>query len=214
MLEAAVCPSLILASQISKSLEDQLFKAYQEVDSRFNINDEELVMLLDGESQTMYLVDGINGFRVKKSYPVSTSKRGFGTKVDSYKTPTGIHQVKEKIGDGAKIGTIFKSRQNTGRIAKIIKEKKETRSDSVTTRILWLDGKEKHNSNSYPRWIYIHGTPEEGLIGTPASYGCIRMRNQDVIELYNLAKSGTYINIKERLNPSLTSTIIQKIINN
>ena len=121
---------------------------------------------------------------------------GEGSKVGSKKTPLGKHVIKEMIGDSAKVNEIIKNRILTGRLATIYTDSISRNSDDVTTRIMWLDGKEKHNKNSLSRYIYIHGTPEEGLIGKKASHGCIRMRNKDVIELYNIVKIGTVVKIK------------------
>lgn len=146
--------------------------------------------------QQLYLV--INDSTVRK-YPVSTSKKGIGNKHNSFKTPSGLHTIKRKIGDGIPVGGIFESRVYNGKKAKILHEKNQNSSeDYVTTRIMWLDGEEPginkgRNVDSYNRYIYIHGTPEEGKIGRPASHGCIRMKNKDVIELYELVEEGTPI---------------------
>ncbi len=139
--------------------------------------------------------------QIWKEYPVSTSKYGVGNESGSNKTPLGKHKVREKFGAGAPINTIFKSRENTKKIAEISIKAEETGKDLVTSRILWLEGTEdginKGNGiDSYLRNIYIHGTSEEGLIGTPASHGCIRMKNKDVIELFDLIPIGTQVEIK------------------
>lgn len=144
---------------------------------------------VDISEQKLYLLDNE---QVVKTYPVSTSKYGIGGTQGSNKTPLGRHVVAEKIGDGAPLNTIFKSRQNTGRLAKIDYDSEE---DYVTTRILWLQGLEQGVNlgpgvDSHKRYIYIHGTHEEALIGQPASHGCIRMRNQDVLELFNRVPEG------------------------
>ena len=109
--------------------------------------------------------------------------------------------VKEKIGEGAEKNTIFKSRINTKRSADIIEEYQDSDDDFVTSRIMWLDGKEEGKNkggavDSFARYIYIHGTHEEGLIGTKASHGCIRMFNTDAIELFDRIKIGTKVLIK------------------
>ena len=131
-----------------------------------------------------------------KSYPVSTSKYGIGNRLGSNKTPLGLHRIASKIGRNAKIGAIFKRRNNTKRIAKIGKDN----GDLITTRILRLEVLEKGINNgkgiySFQRCIYIHGTPQEYLIGKPASCGCIRMRNRDIIELFSLVKRGSQVQI-------------------
>lgn len=123
------------------------------------------------------------------SYPVSTSRYGIGSLQDSEQTPLGVHFVRAKIGDGVPAGTIFKGRQNTGQLASIQPDPVSTKDDFVTTRILWLSGLEAGKNrgggvDSFSRYIYIHGTHEEGLIGQPASHGCVRMKNADVVALY------------------------------
>lgn len=137
-----------------------------------------------------------------KTYPIATSKYGIGNQLNSYKTPLGLHRVWKKIGEGAPLGAIFKGGQYTGRIAQIYTDSTDLPTDEVTTRILWLEGLEPGinkggNVDTKNRHIYIHGTPEEGLIGTPSSHGCIRMRNRDVIELYNMVPEGILVLIKE-----------------
>ena len=143
--------------------------------------------------QRLYLY---NGGKIIKSYPVSTSKYGVGNRLGSYKTPLGLHEIVSKIGRNAPLGAIFKRRRNTGKIVRM----KHRGGDLITTRILRLAGIEKginkgKGVDSYQRCIYIHGTPEENLIGKPASHGCIRMKNRDIIELFSRAKKGTLIKI-------------------
>ncbi len=142
-----------------------------------------------------------NGQHVK-TYRVSTSRYGAGNKDGSFKTPLGVHYVKEKIGGGMPIGTIFKGRKNTQKLAQIVTEATKTPEDFVTTRILWLAGLEpgvNHGEgiDSYSRYIYIHGTHEEGLIGQPVSLGCVRMTNRDVIEIYDEMQEGDLVLIVE-----------------
>ncbi|MGI9301193.1 MAG: L,D-transpeptidase family protein, partial [Gammaproteobacteria bacterium] len=129
--------------------------------------------------------------RVKKSYPVSTSRHGLGSDQDSLRTPLGMHKVREKIGQGEPLGRIFKARVPTAALAEPMTEPARTPDDFVTSRILWLDGLEVgvnrgDGIDSFARFIYIHGTHEEGLIGSPASEGCVRMKNADVIELFDM----------------------------
>ena len=124
------------------------------------------------------------------SYPVSTCKHGAGTKADSDMTPVGLHKIKGKFGSGTPIGGILKARKYTGKIASIQTEAIESGEDAITTRVLTLEGLENGINkggelDSYERHIYIHGTAEEGLIGQPASHGCVRMKNKDVIDLFN-----------------------------
>jgi lipoprotein-anchoring transpeptidase ErfK/SrfK len=153
---------------------------------------------VDISEQRLYLIENS---LIKASYPISTSKYGEGSIENSFKTPLGKHSIKEMIGEEAEINTIFTSRINTKRSATIIDQFADTDDDYVTSRIMWLDGEEDGlnkggNVDSFRRYIYIHGTHEEGLIGTKASHGCIRMFNYDVIELFNLVNIGTKVLIR------------------
>lgn len=159
--------------------------------------DGQLYAVVAIEAQRLYLMqDG----RLLKAYPVSTSAFGPGEQEGSNQTPLGLHKVKQKFGDGEPQGMVFKARKPTGRIAEIISEPKDVPEDDVTTRILWLDGMEPGVNqggkvDSYKRYIYIHGTPEEGLIGRPASHGCVRMLNADVVDVFNKLPEGTLVYI-------------------
>lgn len=132
--------------------------------------------------------------KIVAKYPVSTSKFGLGTRPGSCATPTGEFRIKKKIGDGAPAGAVFKSRRPTGEVLPVDAPGR----DPIVTRILWLDGLETRNRNSFDRLIYIHGTPEERNIGKPASYGCVRMRSRDVIELYDTVGVGARVLITPR----------------
>ena len=133
-----------------------------------------------------------------KTYNISSSKYGEGNTANSNKTPLGVHIIKEKYGEktpvnGRMIGRIF-----YGDIADIYLDTTTSKTDDITSRILWLEGTEqgKNKGNgidSYKRYIYIHGTSEEGLIGKPASHGCIRMKNKDVIDLFKEVSIGTFV---------------------
>ena len=125
------------------------------------------------------------------TYPVSTSKFGLGDGRGSYCTPLGELEVAQKIGDGALPGTVFKDRQRTGEVIPI----NAPGRDPIVTRIIWLRGLEAQNAGAYSRDIYIHGTPEERNIGRPASFGCIRMRSNDVIQLYDIVGRGARVTI-------------------
>jgi lipoprotein-anchoring transpeptidase ErfK/SrfK len=125
------------------------------------------------------------------TYPVSTSKFGLGDRPGSRFTPLGQLQIAEKIGDNAPPGAVFKDRRRTGEIVLA----NSPGRDPIVTRILWLRGLESQNANAFARDIYIHGTPEERLIGTRASYGCIRMRSTDVVQLYNIVGVGAAVTI-------------------
>ena len=162
-----------------------------------NTNGSNLI-IVDISEQRLYLFEKDI---LKQSFPVSTSRFGEGSIENSYKTPLGSHEIKEKIGTDVPINTILIARKNTSRKAKIINEKIDSDDDFVTSRILWLEGLEVGKNkgsgvDSYDRYIYIHGTHEEGLIGQKASHGCIRMFNQDVIYLYDKVEEGTKVLIK------------------
>ena len=125
------------------------------------------------------------------SYPVSTSRFGLGSKEGSFKTPTGKFRVAEKIGEGMPLGTVFKSRRPVKPTRKALREE-----DLVMTRILWLDGLGRRNANTLDRYIYIHGTNHEEKIGLPDSHGCIRMKNADLVELFERVSEGTPVEIR------------------
>lgn len=125
------------------------------------------------------------------TYPVSTSKFGLGDRPGSRFTPLGQLQIAEKIGDNAPPGAVFKDRRRTGEIVLA----NSLGRDPIVTRVLWLRGLESQNANAFARDIYIHGTPEEWRIGSPASYGCIRMRSSDVVQLYNTVGIGAAVTI-------------------
>lgn len=154
-------------------------------------------IIVDTSSQYLYLFEHN---QLKKQFPVSTSAVGDGSAVGSNRTPLGLHKIAEKFGDGAPIGMIFKARKPTGKLATIQTQPIKGDGDDVTTRILWLQGlepgiNEGKGVDSHARYIYIHGTPEEGLIGRPESHGCIRMNNTQVIELFNQVPVGTLVDI-------------------
>ena len=153
------------------------------------------LLLVNVEDQEMYLLQ--KGIIINK-YLISSSVYGTGSKVNSLKTPLGRHIIVQKIGDGLPLAAVLKGREWTGGIANIITDPIDTEFDIVTSRILWLSGLEE-GLNSGPgvdsksRYIYIHGTAEEGLIGKPASDGCIRMYNKDVISLFNKVDTKTEV---------------------
>src|SRR5881397_932099 len=124
-------------------------------------------------------------------YPVSTSKFGLGDWPGSSCTPLGKLEIAEKIGDNAPPGAVFKDRRRTGEI--VVPD--SPGRDPIVTRILWLRGREAQNANAFARDIYIHGTPEERNIGLPVSYGCIRMRSTDLIQLYDVIGRGARVTI-------------------
>ena len=134
------------------------------------------------------------------TYPISTSKFGIGDRPGSFGTPLGELEIENKIGDGAPAGTVFKDRRRTGEIVGI----NAPGRDPIVTRIIWLRGMQAQNRNAFGRDIYIHGTPEERNIGRPASYGCIRMRSVDIINLYSQVGLGAQVSI---ITPPLVSVI-------
>ena len=155
-------------------------------------------LLVDSSDQQLLFIENNSE---KANYKISTSKYGLGCQQDSNKTPTGAHKVAEKIGGDGEPNEIYKGRQATGEVAEIIHTAEPSSQDLILSRILWLKGLEDgHNVgesvDSYQRYIYIHGTQEEGLLGMPASHGCVRMSNSDVIDLYDLVTEGTFVYIK------------------
>jgi lipoprotein-anchoring transpeptidase ErfK/SrfK len=116
------------------------------------------------------------------TYPISTSKFAIGDAPGSRGTPLGELEIAKKIGGGAVSGTVFKDRRPTGEV--LVPD--APGRDPIVSRILWLRGLEAQNSNAYGRYIYIHGSAEERNVGKRASYGCIRMRSRDVIQLYDI----------------------------
>ncbi|MBX7208050.1 MAG: L,D-transpeptidase [Verrucomicrobiaceae bacterium] len=134
-----------------------------------------------------------DGHRLVREWPCSTSKFGIGFVEGSNKTPLGGFVVRGKHGAGAEHGTVFKAREPVG----VWREGEVTSDDLVLTRILRLDGTEARNANTFERYIYIHGTNDERLIGQRGSHGCVRLGNADVIELFDLVPEGTPVWIEE-----------------
>lgn len=183
-----------------KSLYDYIYKFYKKNVDPF--------IYVDVKSQILYLIENK---KVLQSYVISSGKNGskYGAISGSLQTPLGLHKIYMKIGDDAKMGQIFISKLNSKRVAKIYKKGDKyppNITDDVLTRILVLDGLEKginkgqnkknFNVDAFFRGIYIHGTNNESALGQPASHGCIRMFNKDVIELYDLVKVGTFVLIQ------------------
>lgn len=157
-------------------------------------------VLIKISEQQLYLRDSLGN--VIRQYPVSTSKYGTGNQSGSFRTPLGEHRVREKIGAGAAEDEVFVGRQSIGLLHELQAANQILPEDVITSRILWLDGLEPGVNqggevDSYQRYIYIHGTSEEDKIGLQASHGCIRMRNKDVIELYDLLDTGCLVTIEE-----------------
>ena len=145
-------------------------------------------IVVSTREQKLALIDRGNVLAI---YPVSTSKFGLGDWRGSRFTPLGKLEIAQKVGDNAPPGTVFKDRLRTG---EVIAPDSPGR-DPIVTRILWLRGLEAQNANALSRDIYIHGTPEERNIGLPVSYGCIRMRSRDIINLYDIVGLGAEVTI-------------------
>ena len=184
------CSSL---QDINKMNKNSTIVKLESIDSSYKSL--ENLIYVDINSQTLsYIVKGT----VSKKYNISSSYYGTGSEANSLKTPLGKHEIYKKIGNELPINAILKGRVWNGAIADIIEGPIDTDYDHVTSRILWLDGLEegKNKGNgvdSRNRYIYIHGTAEEGLIGKPASDGCIRMYNNEVIELFELVSEKTQV---------------------
>jgi L,D-transpeptidase catalytic domain len=148
-----------------------------------SIAEQKLALVKDGE--------------VVRKYTVSTSRYGIGDSYGSYRTPLGRLKISQKIGDGLPAGAVLKSRRTTGEVL----APNAPGRDPIVSRILWLDGQEAANRNAHGRCVYIHGTPDEKRLGRAVSYGCIRMRSADVIELYSAAPVGVDVSIVKGLLP-------------
>ena len=123
-----------------------------------------------------------------RSFPISTSAKGMGFTEGSLRTPTGSFRIAEKIGAGAPLLTVFKGRKPVGTW-----DQQPGDEDLILTRILRLDGLDPENANTLQRFIYLHGTNQEELIGTPSSHGCIRLKNQDIAELFDLVPENSEV---------------------
>ena len=158
-----------------------------------------LQVLVTLGSQRLILTEGS---RVVQEYPVSTARRGPGELRDSGQTPRGRHVIRAKIGAGAPVGAVFVGRRPTGEIWTPELADQHPERDWILTRILWLSGTEvgrnrRGNVDTMRRYIYIHGTPDTEPMGVAASHGCIRMRNTDVIDLFDRVRVGTPVVIEE-----------------
>ncbi|MFT6715660.1 MAG: hypothetical protein ACJA0Q_000287 [Saprospiraceae bacterium] len=167
----------------------QLFLKEYQKDFHPNVSFNEMIFVSIKHQRLYYLKGG----KVQKYYDVSTSRFGVGSMKGSKKTPIGLHKIQNKIGVGCPMNSILKMGYCSGKIAKVITEPVHGPNDHVTTRILWLNGMEEGINrggkvDTYNRNIYIHGTVEEGLIGKRASHGCVRMKNTEVLELFNKVK--------------------------
>lgn len=170
--------------------EKEFINSQLEILRKKGLKSGETAIIVSSQTQKTYLVKE-NG-DIIKSYISSTAKNGLGNQSGSLKTPTGTLKIEEKIGANAEKMTKFVGLQVTGKSQLVTKDIK---NDDITSRVLTLSGMDKENSNTASRNIYFHGTNEEFLLGTPASHGCIRLGNDDIIEMFNLVKSGTLVQI-------------------
>ena len=149
------------------------------------------VLIISIQEQKMLFVE--DGLEVNL-YRISSAKNGIGDTPDSYQTPAGLMEVTEKFGSGLPLGSVLKDRQPTGEIIPVDAPGR----DPIVSRILWLRGLEESNRNAYDRFIYIHGTPQESLLGSPVSFGCIRMSSNDIISLYERIQPSAKVWISEQ----------------
>jgi lipoprotein-anchoring transpeptidase ErfK/SrfK len=151
-------------------------------------------------AQTLELLDDAG--ELARTYSVSTSRNGPGEQKDSFCTPRGKHIIRAKIGAGQPLNAVFVGRRPTGEIYTDEFGKRNLGRDWMLTRILWLSGCEPgfnrlRDVDSMRRYIYIHGSPDSAPMGKPGSIGCIRMRNDDIVELFDLIAPGTPVDIRE-----------------
>ena len=183
-----------LLSRGSSDYPDQ--KEYLEVlEKGIQLNDES-----SNVNQFCQKVNHFKNHQVNKSYSISTALKGIGQNKNSFQTPIGTHYIRAKIGKDLPPLSIFEARRPTGRIWNKEDAESHPNQDWVLSRILWLSGKELGvnrlgSLDTMQRFIYIHGTPDESQLGEPLSHGCIRMSNDDVIELFDLVFAGTIVHI-------------------
>lgn len=160
---------------------------------------QELVSVtVSSELQQLYVFKDQQVLRI---YKISTAKNGLGEQKNSYMTPRGKHIIRAKIGSDLPINAIFKERRFYGDIYNSKMNEENPHRDWILTRILWLSGLEPGfnrlgNVDTMQRYIYIHGSPDERPMGQPTSRGCVRMRNEDIIEFFDLVSFGTRVNIE------------------
>ena len=159
----------------------------------------ERIIRIDLDRQQLSLYQG---HELLSSYPVSTSKDGPGEEMGSGRTPRGLHRIRIKIGAGLPENSVFVGRRPTGEIYTPELGENNPERDWILTRILWLTGQEPDrnrgsNVDTLRRLIYIHGCPDSEPMGIPASHGCIRMRNCDLLDLFELVDTDTLVEISE-----------------
>ena len=159
----------------------------------FNIPERKIYV--DVESQQLHLTNSFNN--ITASYKISTGKNGTGETPGSYKTPRGLFEIKTKIGENGDPMTKYKARIPVG-----MYHPAQSRYDNILSRILTLSGTQKHNLNTFRRYVYIHGTSAINRLGTkPCSLGCVRMSPYDIVSIFNQVKSGTPVYIYDKKNP-------------
>ena len=197
-------PEVVAASSNPRSFENVIDNAVRSTPAGVKIESADAVAVVLVAEQRMVVRVGGKEF----SYRVSTAKAGEGSKAGSGKTPLGWHKVRSRFGSRAKVGQLFVSRKAVKGAVRTEKQWRFGNGDEVLSRIFWLEGLElglnkdpKGNYDSYLRYIYIHGTNQEELLGKPASHGCIRMGNRDVVELYDRVSQckNFYVFIKGRI---------------
>src|ERR1051325_4096451 len=159
------------------------------------VNDNNRIIISIRDQKLMLVQNGAT----VATYPVSTSRFGLGDNLGTMTTPLGALQVAQKIGGRAPEGAVFHNRRWTGEVLK----PNAPGRDPIVTRIIWLRGLESINAHAFNRCIYIHGTPQEKIIGRPASYGCIRMKSSDVTALYGQVPLGAVVQILPDRLPKL-----------
>ncbi|CAA6800699.1 MAG: L,D-transpeptidase catalytic domain [uncultured Thiotrichaceae bacterium] len=157
------------------------------------------VIMVSIAKQRLYLLDNAS---IVDEFVISTASNGSGCQSGSEKTPLGVHRIAQKIGGGSSIYTRFVGRKSTGEYLPSLAHGEYSEVDAITSRIIWLEGLEKGlnkggNVDSFERYIYIHGTNEEWRLGAPASHGCIRMLNRDVISLFDIVAVHSLVVIVE-----------------
>ena len=183
--------SLLISSLVNESIIDRVNNYCDEKKGKTY---DEILFVSVKEQKMYHIVENT----IVKEYFVSTAKKGVGNQKNSDMTPYGLHYIKEKHGGKTPQNGRMIGREFYGQIATIHSDTSSSKTDDITSRILWLSGMEKDinkggNVDSYNRYIYIHGTSEEGKIGTPASHGCVRMLNTDIIDLYAKIMIGTKV---------------------
>ena len=151
-------------------------------------------------AQTLQLLDDAG--QLLRQYTISSAAKGVGEQMGSYQTPRGRHRIRARIGDGLPLGAVLRGRRPTGEICTPELLAAQPDRDWILTRILWLCGEEPGKNrggqvDTMRRYVYIHGTPDNVVLGVPGSHGCIRMRNTDMVDLFNRVPVGTPVIISE-----------------